>query len=65
MPESARRRMRRGRAGRQLARLAPHVVGIDQDAASIDLAHRQDPDGEIGFIRADFLADPSGPASLA
>jgi 2-polyprenyl-3-methyl-5-hydroxy-6-metoxy-1,4-benzoquinol methylase len=65
MPESARRGCGEGALARQLARLAAHIVGIDQDAASIDLAHRQDPDGEIGFIRADFLADPSGPASLA
>ncbi len=47
-----------GTLTRQLARLVPHVVGIDQDAASLDLAHRQDPDGKIFLIRGDFLTLP-------
>jgi SAM-dependent methyltransferase len=53
-----------GALARQLAGLVPHVVGIDHDAASIGLARRQDPAGEIGFIRGDFLAHPFGPASF-
>jgi SAM-dependent methyltransferase len=53
-----------GALARQLVRLVPHVVGIDQDAASIGLARRQDPDGEIGFIRGDFLTHPFAPASF-
>ena len=44
-----------GMLTRQLAPLVPHVVGLDQDAASLDLARRQDPDGKIGLIRGDFL----------
>src|SRR5262249_17023706 len=34
-----------GMLARQLARLVPHVVGLDSDAASLGLARRQDPDG--------------------
>lgn len=47
-----------GMLTRQLAHLVPHVVGIDHDAASLDLARRQDPAGTIGLIRGDFLAHP-------
>ena len=54
-----------GTLARQLARVAPHVVCIDPDAASIGLARRQDPGGGIGFIRGDFLAHPFAPASFS
>jgi SAM-dependent methyltransferase len=47
-----------GMLARRLASIVPHVVGIDLDAASIDLARRQDPDGQIEFIRGDFLTQP-------
>jgi 2-polyprenyl-3-methyl-5-hydroxy-6-metoxy-1,4-benzoquinol methylase len=53
-----------GTLARQLARLVPHVVGLDQDATSIDLARRQDPDGTISFIRGDLLTHPFAPASF-
>ena len=53
-----------GALARQLACLVPHVVGIDQDAASIGLARGQDPGGEIGFIRGDFLTHPFAPTSF-
>jgi 2-polyprenyl-3-methyl-5-hydroxy-6-metoxy-1,4-benzoquinol methylase len=53
-----------GMLARQLAPLVPHVVGLDQDAASLDLARRQDTDGKIGFIRGDFLSHPFTPASF-
>jgi hypothetical protein len=36
-------------------------VGLDQDAASLDLARRQDPDGRTGLIRGDFLTHPFTP----
>jgi SAM-dependent methyltransferase len=49
---------------RQLAPLVPHVVALDQDAASLDLARRQDTDRKIGFIRGDFLSHPFTPASF-
>lgn len=50
---------------RQLARLVPHVVGIDQDAASIGLARRQDPDEKIGLIRGNFCTHPFAPATFS
>jgi 2-polyprenyl-3-methyl-5-hydroxy-6-metoxy-1,4-benzoquinol methylase len=45
-----------GMLARRLAHAVPHVVGIDQDVASIDLARRQDPQETIDFICGDFLA---------
>jgi SAM-dependent methyltransferase len=49
---------------RELARRVPHVVGIDQDAASIDLARRKSLSGVISFICGDFLTHPLPPASF-
>src|SRR6516165_6467019 len=40
-----------GMLARQLARRVPRVVGIDQDTTSIELARRQDLDGQIEFVR--------------
>src|SRR5262249_17700222 len=40
------------------------VVGIDQDAASIEAARRQDPDRQIEFVCGDFLTYPFPPASF-
>jgi ubiquinone/menaquinone biosynthesis C-methylase UbiE len=54
-----------GMLARQLARRVPHVVGIDQDAASIELARWQDLDGRVGFVRGDFLTRPFQPASFS
>jgi SAM-dependent methyltransferase len=53
-----------GMLARKLARHASHVVGIDQDAASIDAARRQNVNGQIGFVRGDFLTCPFQPASF-
>ena len=53
-----------GLLARQLAPLVPQVAGLDQDAASLDLARRQDPDGTIGLIRGDFLTHPFTAASF-
>jgi len=53
-----------GMLARLLAHRVPHVTGIDQDAASIELARRQDPGGHIAFVHADFLAAPFRPASF-
>jgi SAM-dependent methyltransferase len=53
-----------GMLARRLARRVPYVAGIDRDAASIELARRQDPDGKIGFICGDFLTHPFAPASF-
>jgi ubiquinone/menaquinone biosynthesis C-methylase UbiE len=54
-----------GMLARQLACGVPHVVGIDQDTASIELARRQDPDGRVEFVRGDFLTHPFQPASFS
>jgi len=53
-----------GMLARQLADRVPHVVGIDQDAASVAAACRQDPGGQIEFVRGDFLSHPFAPASF-
>jgi 2-polyprenyl-3-methyl-5-hydroxy-6-metoxy-1,4-benzoquinol methylase len=47
-----------GTLARQLARVVPHVVGIDRDAASIGLARRQDPAGLVKLICGDFVTHP-------
>jgi SAM-dependent methyltransferase len=48
----------------QLTRHVPEVVGIDRDAASIQQAIRQDPDGSVRFIHGDFLTHPFAPGSF-
>ena len=53
-----------GMLARRLARRVPCVAGIDQDAASIELARRQDRDGKIDLICGDFLTHPFAPASF-
>jgi len=40
------------------------VTAIDVDAASIELARRQDPRGEIDYRLGDFLEAPLDPASF-
>jgi SAM-dependent methyltransferase len=54
-----------GTLARQLARVVPHVIGLDRDAASLDLAHRQDPGGKISLIRGDFRTHPFAPATFS
>lgn len=53
-----------GMLARKLAGRVPRVVGIDQDAASIELAGNRSPDQQIEFICGDFLAHPFPPASF-
>jgi SAM-dependent methyltransferase len=53
-----------GMLARRLADRIPRVAGIDQDAASIELARRQDQDGKIDLICGDFLTHPFAPASF-
>jgi ubiquinone/menaquinone biosynthesis C-methylase UbiE len=53
-----------GMLARQLAHRVPHVVGIDQDSASIELARQQGPDGQIEFVCGDFLTHPFPPGSF-
>ena len=49
---------------RQLACRVPRVVGIDQDTASIELARRQGPAGQVEFVCGDFLTHPFPLASF-
>jgi SAM-dependent methyltransferase len=53
-----------GMLARQLACRVPRVVGIDQHAASIELARRQGPDGQVEFVCGDFLTHPFPLASF-
>jgi SAM-dependent methyltransferase len=53
-----------GMLARQLAHRVPHVVGIDQDPASIALASQQGSDGQIEFLCDDFLTYPFPSASF-
>ena len=53
-----------GMLARQLACRVPRVVGIDQDSASIELARRQGPDGQVEFVCGDFLTRPFPLASF-
>ena len=54
-----------GMLARQLACRVPRVVGIDQDTASIELARRQGPDGQVEFVCGDFLTHPFPLASTS
>ncbi|HEV2372968.1 MAG TPA: class I SAM-dependent methyltransferase [Streptosporangiaceae bacterium] len=49
---------------RRLAHRVPRVVGIDQDAASIEAARAQSPDGQVELMCGDFLTHPFPPASF-
>ncbi|MFE4461211.1 class I SAM-dependent methyltransferase [Nocardia tengchongensis] len=40
------------------------VTGIDPDPTSIELAREQSPDGDITYLRADFLDHPFAPQSF-
>jgi SAM-dependent methyltransferase len=49
---------------RALARRVPHVVGIDEDGAGIDLARQQSLAGQTAFVRGDFLSSSFAPGSF-
>lgn len=53
-----------GMLTRRLRRLLPGVVGIDADPGSIELARRQDPDGQVDYRCGDFLTCPFPPGSF-
>jgi 2-polyprenyl-3-methyl-5-hydroxy-6-metoxy-1,4-benzoquinol methylase len=53
-----------GTLTRQLRLRVPQVVGIDLDVASIELARKQDPAGEIQYLAGDFLIHPFKPQSF-
>ena len=47
-----------GMLARQLRRIVPHVVAIDLDQPSIELAKNQSADGDIDYRHGDFLIYP-------
>jgi 2-polyprenyl-3-methyl-5-hydroxy-6-metoxy-1,4-benzoquinol methylase len=49
---------------RELRRVCEQVTAIDLDAASIDLARRSDPLGEVEYVVGDFLTHPFAPTSF-
>ena len=53
-----------GILARELRRVCEQVAAIDLHAASIDLARRSDPIGEIEYVVGDFVTHPFGPASF-
>jgi SAM-dependent methyltransferase len=53
-----------GMLARQLGDRIAHVVGIDKDAASIEAARDQSPDGQAEFVCGDFLSHQFPPASF-
>ncbi len=53
-----------GMLTRDLRRVVPRVTGIDRDAASIDVARRQDAGGAVEYVVGDFMTHPFAPASF-
>jgi SAM-dependent methyltransferase len=53
-----------GVLARKLRRLVPRVTGIDSDETSVELARALDQDGEIEYLRGDFLTHSFEPASF-
>jgi SAM-dependent methyltransferase len=53
-----------GILARELQPVAEHVTAIDLDTASIELARRSDPGGEIDYIVGDVLTYPFAPSSF-
>ena len=53
-----------GMLARDLRRVVPHVTGIDRDAASIDVARRQDAGGDVEYVVGDFMTHPFAPGSF-
>ena len=53
-----------GMLARDLRRVVPHVKGIDRDAASIDVARREDDGTGVEYIVGDFMTHPFEPGSF-
>ena len=49
---------------RDLRRVVPHVKAIDRDAASIDVARREDDGAGVEYIVGDFMTHPFEPGSF-
>jgi SAM-dependent methyltransferase len=53
-----------GALTRRLRRVVPHVIGIDRDQRSIELARANPAAADIGYLLGDFLATPFRPGSV-
>ncbi|MGZ6697551.1 MAG: class I SAM-dependent methyltransferase [Solirubrobacteraceae bacterium] len=53
-----------GMLARDLRRVVPHVKGIDRDAASIDVARREEDGAGVEYIVGDFMTHPFEPGSF-
>ena len=53
-----------GMLARDLRRVVPQVKGIDRDAASIDVARREDDGTGVEYIVGDFMTHPFEPGSF-
>ena len=53
-----------GALTRRLRRVVPHVLGIDRDQRSIELARANPAAAGIGYVLGDFLATPFRPGSV-
>ena len=67
VPDGARRSLDvgcgEGMLARDLRRLVAHVTGIDRDAASIDVARREDGGTGVEYVVGDFMTHPFEPGS--
>ena len=68
VPDGARRSLDVGCGVGMLARdlrcVVPHVKGIDRDAASIDVARREDDGTGVEYVVGDFMTHPFEPGSF-
>jgi SAM-dependent methyltransferase len=68
VPDGARRSLDvgcgEGMLARDLRRVVAHVTGIDRDAASIDVARREDGGTGVDYVVGDFMTHPFEPGSF-
>jgi SAM-dependent methyltransferase len=68
VPDGARRSLDvgcgEGMLARDLRRVVAHVTGIDRDAASIDVALREDGGTGVEYVVGDFMTHPFEPGSF-
>ena len=62
VPDGARRSLDvgcgAGMLARDMRRVVAHVTGIDRDAASIDVARREDGGAGVEYVVGDFMTEP-------
>ena len=68
VPDGARRSLDvgcgEGMLARDMRRVDAHVTGIDRDAASIDVARREDGGAGVEYVVGDFMTHPFEPGSF-